>query len=99
MLRNKLRHMSRPGPKRKVSDLRLLFEVMVADRGAVFAAEITDQVDLKTTQGVRDRLNDLADGPYLDLETVANRNLYRLTDQGQKYLNEEIRSSLDQRTQ
>lgn len=87
--------MTRPGPKRKVSDLRLLFEVQVADQGAVFAGQVTDLVDLKTTQGVRDRLNELAEGPFLDVESVGNRNLYRLTDEGRSHLYSEIRRSLD----
>lgn len=91
--------MARPGPKRKVSDLRLLFEVFVADRGAVFAAEVQECVELKTTQGVRDRLNELVDGPFLELETVGNRNLYRLSDEGQKKLFETCRECLDQRSQ
>ena len=86
--------MSKRGPKRKVSDSRLLFEVLVGDQGAVFAAQIAEQVDLKTTQGVRDRLNELADGPYLDLEKVADRNLYRLTDAGRSEVLSEVRSRL-----
>ena len=87
--------MPRPGPKRKVSDLRLLFEVMVVDDGAVFAAQLDETVPLDSTQGIRDRLNELAaDTDMLELQKVGQRNLYRLTDSGRERVLEKVRSLL-----
>jgi hypothetical protein len=88
--------MATPGPKPKVSDFRLLFEVMVVDDGAVFAGQLLETVPLESVQGIRDRLNELADeSEWLELEKVGNRNLYRLTEAGRTRLLDEIRSRLD----
>lgn len=87
--------MARPGPSKKVSDDRLLMEVFVSDQDVVFADQIKDEVDMETTQGVRDRLNTLCeDTEYLTKETVSGRNLYSLTDEGREHMKEQIRSAI-----
>ena len=88
--------MTRPGPKRKVSDSRLLFEILVSGEGSVFASEIEPNVSLKTTQGVRDRLNNIVDDTeYLSMRKVSGRNLYSLTDEGREMVLEKVRSQID----
>lgn len=87
--------MTRPGPKRTVSDSRLLFEIFVADGGSVFASEIEPEVALSTTQGVRDRLNELLDTQYLEVRKVSGRNLYSLTDAGQARVLADVREVLE----
>lgn len=87
--------MPRPGPKRKVSDLRLMLELFIQGDGARFAAQIHEQVPLETTQGVRDRLNELVDTTeYVEKNTVSGRNLYRLTDTGEDFLVDELRARI-----
>lgn len=86
--------MAKRGPKRKVSDLRLLMEIYVA-REAAFASEIEPNVQLKTTQGVRDRLNELADETeYVEKKVVGKQNLYRLTKAGETHLLAELRAQI-----
>jgi predicted transcriptional regulator len=87
--------MARPGPEKRVSDLRLLLELGVKDE-FVFAKEIMDEVSLEAVQTVRDRLNELvAQTEYVELKKVSNRNLYRLTESGRQRLLEELRTRLD----
>lgn len=87
--------MPRPGPKRKVSDARLLLELYIAGE-YTFASEIEEDVDLDTVQGVRDRLNKLVEETdHVEVKKVSGRNLYRLTDAGEEYVVEELRQQLD----
>lgn len=84
------------GRKRKVSDERLLFEVLVADGDAVFASEVQEHVDLESVQGVRDRLNELVtDSEHLSRRKVSGRNLYSLPDAGRDHVLGVIRGNLD----
>lgn len=88
--------MGSPGPKRQVSDTRLLFEILISEDRSVLAAEIQSNVALGTVQAVRDRLNTLAsDTEYVEIKTVSNRNMYRLTGAGRQHVAEAIRSRLD----
>jgi hypothetical protein len=84
------------GRKRKVSDERLLFEVLVAEGDAVFATEVQGHVALESVQGVRDRLNELVDGSeHLGRRKVSGRNLYSLTAAGRDHVLGVIRDGLD----
>jgi len=88
--------MSSPGPKKKVSDTRLLFEILASEERSVLAAEIQSNVPLGTVQAVRDRLNALADEDgYVAIKSVSNRNLYRLTHEGREKVILEVRDKLD----
>ena len=88
--------MSSPGPKKQVSDIRLLFEIMASEERSVLAAEIQSNVPLGTVQAVRDRLNELAEeSGYLTIKSVSNRNLYRLSDAGKEKVTAEVRKKLD----
>lgn len=87
--------MPKPGPKRTVSDDRLILELYIAGE-SVFATEIEDHVDLKTVQSVRDRLNQLEQNTeYVKMKKVSNRNLYSLTPSGEEYLLELLRETVD----
>lgn len=87
--------MTRPGPKKKVSDLRLLFELFVSGEHT-FAAEVHDEVGLDAVQSVRDRLNALVeDTGYVEMKKVSGRNLYRLTDAGKAHVLAELRERID----
>lgn len=84
--------MVRPGPKREVSDLRLMLEIYVADDGAQFATQVQENVPLSTVQGVRDRLNEIVEATeYVEMNKISGRNLYRLTDEGKDYVLSELR--------
>jgi predicted transcriptional regulator len=88
--------MGSPGPKRQVSDTRLLFEILISEDRSVLAAEIQSNVSLGTVQAVRDRLNKLAtDTDCVEIKTVSSRNMYRLTRAGRKKVAEAVRDSLD----
>jgi predicted transcriptional regulator len=88
--------MGSPGPKRQVSDTRLLFEILISEDRSVLAAEIQSNVSLGTVQAVRDRLNKLAtDTDYVEIKTVSSRNMYRLTGAGRQKVAEAVRDSLD----
>jgi predicted transcriptional regulator len=88
--------MGRPGPKRSVSDNRLLTEIFIHENNSLFASQVKENVDLSTVQGVRDRLNNIVENTdRLEKDTVSGRNLYRLTDEGTLYVRDLIRSSID----
>jgi predicted transcriptional regulator len=88
--------MAKPGPKPKVSDDRLLLELLVSENRAVFAGQVQENVNLDTIQGVRDRLNDLCnDTPYVVKKEVSGRNLYSLTDEGRDHIVKQLRSLVD----
>jgi len=88
--------MSSPGPKRKVSDTRLLFELLASKDRSVLAAEVQSNVELSTVQSVRDRLNSLAESTdYVAVKSISNRNMYQLTDAGREKVTTEIRKQLD----
>jgi len=87
--------MAKPGPKPTVSDERLLLELYVGRNGGKFASQITENVEMETVQGVRDRLNDLVEATdYVEVNTVSGRNLYRLTDAGEAHLTAELRQCI-----
>jgi len=87
--------MARPGPKKQVSDLRLLLELFVKGEYAL-AAEVHGRVSLDALQSVRDRLNELEDSTeYVEMKKVSGRNLYRLTDSGEDYVLSEVRARVD----
>jgi len=87
--------MPRTGPKRKVSDLRLLFELLVSGE-YTFASEVQDQVGLEAVQSVRDRLNSLVNKTgYVKMKKASGRNLYRLTDAGRAHVLEEVRAVVE----
>jgi len=88
--------MGSPGPKRQVSDTRLLFEILISEDRSVLAAEIQSNVALGTVQAVRDRLNTLAsDTEYIKIKTVSNRNMYRLTAAGRQHVAAAVRADID----
>lgn len=87
--------MGKPGPKPKVSDLRLLLELLAQNSDAILAREIEPFVDVGLQQ-TRDRLNDLVESTdYVEVREVSNRNLYKLTETGRDYLIGELRGDLD----
>lgn len=87
--------MTRRGPKKQVSDLRLLFELHVAGE-YTFASEIQERVALDAVQSVRDRLNTLVDETdFVERKKVSGRNLYRLTDDGESHLLAQLRSRIE----
>jgi len=86
--------MAKRGPKPKVSDERLLLELLARDSDATLAREIEPAIDLGLQQ-TRDRLNDLAsETEYVSFRKVSNRNLYRLTEPGRDHLIDIMRESL-----
>lgn len=88
--------MAKPGPKRKVSNLRLMMELYVAEDGAQFATQVQENVPLSTVQGVRDRLNEIVETTnYIEMSKVSGRNLYRLTDEGKSHVLAELRDRID----
>lgn len=88
--------MGKPGPKRSVSDDLLLAEIFIHENNSLFASQVKEKVDLSTVQGVRDRLNDIIeDTDLLEKDQVSGRNLYRLTNSGEDYVRNLIRSSVD----
>jgi len=83
------------GPKRQVSDLRLLFELLISDEWT-FATEVQDNVAFETVQATRDRLNTLVDeSGHVKRKEVSGRNLYRWTDPGRSHVLEELRSVVE----
>jgi predicted transcriptional regulator len=87
--------MARPGPKRQVSNERLLLELLVSGENSVFASEIEPQVNIELQQ-VRDRLNELVDEtPYVSRKKASGRNLYSLTDEGREHILTELRKYVD----
>lgn len=88
--------MPKPGPKPKVSDDRLLLELLVSENRAVFAGQVQEHVDMDTIQGVRDRLNELCEEtPYVVKKEVSGRNLYSLTEEGRDHITTQLRSLVD----
>lgn len=88
--------MGSPGPKRQVSDTRLLFEILISEDRSVLAAEIQSNVALGTVQAVRDRLNTLAsETEFVELKTVSSRNMYRLTAAGRQQVAAAVRENLE----
>lgn len=88
--------MGSPGPKRQVSDTRLLFEILISEDRSVLAAEIQSNVALGTVQAVRDRLNTLAsETEFVELKTVSSRNMYRLTATGRQQVAAAVRENLE----
>ncbi len=88
--------MGSPGPKRQVSDTRLLFEILISEDRSVLAAEIQSNVALGTVQAVRDRLNTLAsETEYVEIKTVSSRNMYRLTAAGRQRVAVAVRENLE----
>lgn len=81
------------GRKRKVSDDRLLLELLLHDDPA-FASDIEPAVDLGQQQA-RDRLNKLADGEYVTKREASGRNLYQLTRAGTGYIASTLRDLVD----
>lgn len=73
-----------------VSDERLLIEILIHQDRMVMAGEIAEAVDV-TNQTIRERMVDLEDQDRVEREQVSNRNLYRLTEDGQDYLTSILR--------
>jgi len=73
-----------------VSDERLLIELLFHQDRKVMAGEIAEAVDV-TNQTIRERMVDLEDQDRVEREQVSNRNLYRLTEDGQDYLTSILR--------
>jgi len=69
------------GRPSKVSDERLLIELLVHPDRAVFTSQISDELPV-SSQTVRDRMNSLANESLVEIEELDGGNLYRLTDQG-----------------
>lgn len=84
----------RPGVDKQVSDARLLVELHLCGDNAVFASEIAESLEI-TTQRTRDRLNELADGPHVNLRKASGRNLYSLTEAGVDKVADVMRSGVD----
>lgn len=80
------------GRKRKVSDDRLLLELLLHD-GPAFASDIEPHVDLGQQQ-IRDRLNELADGELIGKREAAGRNLYELTVAGWDEISSRLRAEI-----
>ena len=73
-----------------VSDERLLIEILLHQDQMVMAGEIAEAVDV-TNQTIRERMVDLEGQDRVEPEQVSNRNLYRLTEDGQDYLTSILR--------
>jgi len=87
--------MGNPGPSPKVSNDRLLFEILVMDSPSVFASQVREQVPYDSTQQVRDRMNDLVDDELLKKKEISGRNLYSLSDMGRDRIITAVRPLLD----
>jgi predicted transcriptional regulator len=69
------------GDSKKVSDERILLEMLINPDPGVYASEIAEQVDL-TRPRVDGRLKDLEDEGLVHLKEASNRNLWWLTPEG-----------------
>jgi len=73
-------YMGRGRPS-KVSDERLLIELLLHPDRAVFTSQISDKLPV-SSQTVRDRMDTLAEQSWVEIEELDGGNLYRLTDDG-----------------
>lgn len=67
-----------------------LLELLIRQERAVFAGQLAEELDV-TPQTVRNNMDELAEGGYIEKDKVSGRNLYRLTDAGWEYLGERLR--------
>lgn len=87
--------MPKPGPKPKVSDDRLLLELLLINEPKIMAGQVEPRIDLDIQQ-TRDRLNKLSDETeYVEKRRMSGRNMYDLTDAGRLKMMEILRDCVD----
>ena len=82
------------GDSKKVSDDRILLEMLINPDPGVYASEIAEQVDL-TRPGVDGRLKDLEDEGLVHRKEASNRNLWWLTPKGGDRVKDAAREAIE----
>jgi len=82
------------GRPESVGDDRLLIELLLHTDRAVFTSELADELDV-TNQTIRERMESLSDAEKVIIDEVGSGNLYRLSDDGNAYLRELLRSEFE----
>jgi len=82
------------GRPESVGDDRLLIELLLHTDRAVFTSELADELDV-TNQTIRERMESLSDAEKVVIDEVGSGNLYRLSDDGNAYLRELLRSEFE----
>jgi DNA-binding IscR family transcriptional regulator len=84
--------MSRGQPP-KVTENRILLEILLQPDRAVFSGEIADNVDV-SRERVRQLLRGLSDNGLVEITDAGNQNVYRLTDDGYAQLADVLRAKI-----
>jgi DNA-binding IscR family transcriptional regulator len=84
--------MSRGQPP-KVTENRILLEILLQPDRAVFSGEIADNVDV-SRERVRQLLRGLSDNGLVEITDAGNQNVYRLTDDGYAQLADVLRTKI-----
>jgi predicted ArsR family transcriptional regulator len=82
------------GRNKKVSDERLLLELLLHEDRAAYSAELSQNVELGK-QSIRDRMNALAAGGKVDKTELEGLNVYRLSETGKAELQQSLRELVD----
>jgi predicted ArsR family transcriptional regulator len=80
------------GRKPMVSDIRLLLEVYFEET-PVFVADVSEKVDIGL-EGVRQRLDKLAEKGLIEVSRSNDVTIYRVTDSGVSRLTEALREEI-----
>lgn len=87
--------MGKTGPDRKVTDERLLLEILINPDPAVFASEIVPHVPY-TRQQVSNRLSELEDVDLVYSKRASGRRLWWLTRDGRQGIEKAARRAVDE---
>jgi predicted ArsR family transcriptional regulator len=82
------------GRPESIGDDRLLIELLIHTDRAVFTSELADELDV-TNQTIRERMESLSDAEKVIIDEVGSGNLYRLSEDGNAYLRELLRSEFE----
>lgn len=78
------------GRPSKITDTRLLIELLLYPDRGVFTSEIAKSVDV-SPQTVRERMRSLEDDGLVDIQDLDAGSLYRLTDDGVEHISTVLR--------
>jgi len=82
------------GDSKKVSDDRILLEMLINPDPGVYASEIAEQIEL-TRVGVDTRLKELEDENFVHRKEASNRNLWWLTPEGGERVKDAAREAIE----
>lgn len=93
-IRRLIHRVTRPGRKEKVSDERILLEILINPDPGVYASELAETTGVTDTT-ISERLKDLEDEGLVYRKEASNRNLWWLTPRGGDRVRDTAREAID----